>query len=163
MAMQCGSQRRRAVYVHQWACVAPQIKRCLDVCQSRHGDVCVPWACDARRIEKAFVRPEKSGVCVPWCISPASCVGRHVGVGVSRGALPHCLPGGGAHGAAMCGWLDCLHGEDGRCRRSHGHHKEEDDCNGTGVTAWSACATVMLSPTTVKNVVSRMDSFDDAA
>jgi hypothetical protein len=72
MAMQCGSQRRRAVYVHQWACVARQIKRCLDVCQSRHGDVCVPWACDARRIEKAFVRPEKSGVCVPWCISPAS-------------------------------------------------------------------------------------------
>jgi hypothetical protein len=40
---------------------------------------------------------------------------------------------------------------------------KEDDCNGTGVTAWSACFTVMLSPTTVKNVVSRMDSFDDAA
>jgi hypothetical protein len=157
MAMQCGSQRRRAVYVHQWACVARQIKRCLDVCQSRHGDVCVPWACDARRIEKAFVRPEKSGVCVPWCISPASVCRSARGSGEWESPVaryPIACRGGGAHGAAMCGWLDCLHGEDGRCRRSHGHHKEEDDCNGTGVTAWSACATVMLSPTTVKNVVS---------
>jgi hypothetical protein len=72
-----GLQQRGVTYVREQACVAQQIKRCLDRVSVWAGGICAPWACGAHRrgfcaprekwrmCAEGHVSPRGEGVCVP--------------------------------------------------------------------------------------------------